>query len=55
MAELVQLHTAQVLYSQEPAPTALRVEGVPNAKVLSALDSLVPVTHAERRMRPEHA
>jgi hypothetical protein len=34
MAELVQLHTAQVLHSQEPAPTALRVEGVPNAKVL---------------------
>jgi hypothetical protein len=55
MAELVQLHTAQVLHSQEPAPTALRVEGVPNAKVLSALDSLVPVTNAERRMRPEHA
>ena len=28
---------------------------LPNAKVLSALDSLVPVTNAERRMRPEHA
>jgi hypothetical protein len=29
--------------------------GVPRAKVLSARDSLVPVTNAARRMRPEHA
>jgi hypothetical protein len=55
MAELVTLHTAQVLHRQEPAPTALRVAGVPRAQVLSALDSIVPVTNDERRMMPEHA
>ena len=34
---------------------ALRVARVPRAKVLIALDRIVPVTHDERRMRPEHA
>jgi len=28
MADLVTLHTLQVVHSQEPAPTALRVAGV---------------------------
>jgi hypothetical protein len=55
MAELVMRHTAQMVHSQEPAPTALWVAGVPRAQVLSALASIVPVTHDERRMRPEHA
>jgi hypothetical protein len=55
MAELVTLHTAQGLHRQEPAATALRVAGVLRAKGLSALDHLVPVTNAARRMRPEHA
>jgi hypothetical protein len=55
MAELVTLPTAQVWHRQEPAPTALRMAGVPRAKGLRALDSLVPVTNAARRMRPEHA
>lgn len=55
MAELGTLHTAQGLHRQEPAATVLRVAGVPRAKGLSALDSLVPVTNAACRMRPEHA
>ena len=55
MAELVKRHTSEVFHSQEPAPTALRVAGVPRAKVLIAIDSIVPVTNDERRMMPEHA
>jgi hypothetical protein len=55
MADLVKLHTSEVFHGQEPAATALRVAGVPRAKVLIAIDSIVPVTNDKRRIMPEHA